>query len=773
MGIWKRKVFSKFSSFFSFIAVAFILLVVLSLQGTLTGKAVFVLDDEVTADQIATIATLAGPGDETKMLSEIDLDAGSGYIIFSALDDGDSATIKEKDGNIYVAGNIDDAVEVLSDTDYPQLLEDNDGIIEIVNGEIVEDVEEEEEVEQEEKVEEIEAVEEETEEVIVEEEIEEIEEEPTGPYCKQTENGVKGMSQSFGAFSYENSCGAYGTREYATIYSCGSYDRGSRWGGVDYFWQTGQPLCRYGCDDGACKEAEDVLEFSDTCIDSDGGDAFDKVGAVTFNGEVYEDVCAENSDFVYEYSCSSSGTLRKVKQECQYMCETFTNGNCYGGYTKGSPIVLISGEEACKDSDAGDVYDGVGRAGTVTLNGESYADSCEQGKSLIEYSCVDGTELGKRRYTCSYTCADAACPQSYTQGQVETILPVPEEPEKGDCQTTATGVTGTAKTGYTITYENDCSPYTTGTRAYETYYVNSAYCDENNFPALRIYDCEEGYVCSSDGTSCVEKTNYCEDYVSGTDAYVAESVTTKDSSGYFRTQTDYCQDTVVVQYACSGTDAMTTETTCPYGCVGGRCLYEDEEIQYTSCYEQDAGRVPDTYGTLSLYTAILDSTDYGDYCVDADTVMEYFCTEDTTLYTTEQIDCTGGCYNGECKTDMGSAITTVDAFLASTQDWYYDMKIVIPNKGSTSDYLAALALVGKYAYPLVKDTEVSDWRTIHAIVVGSPSVNTVSKAVIDAGATKEGAYYVYQDPTYYGTILVVGSDDPKETRKAVKELVKK
>ena len=52
-------------------------------------------------------------------------------------------------------------------------------------------------------------------------------------------------------------------------------------------------------------------------------------------------------------------------------------------------------------------------------------------------------------------------------------------------------------------------------------------------------------------------------------------------------------------------------------------------------------------------------------------------------------------------------------------------------------------------------------------------VNKVRKVVFDVGVCQEGAYYVYQDPTYYGTVLVVGSDDPKEIRKAVKELVKK
>src|SRR3989338_2241730 len=143
----KRKIFSNVSSFFSFLALGFALLFVLSLHGTITGQAVFVLDEDVTADQIATIATLAGPGDETKMLSEISLDSGQGYIVFSGLDDGDTATIKEDEGNIYVSGNVEDAISVIQNNDYAQLLEEY-GTLEILNGEIVEEEIEEGEEEQ-------------------------------------------------------------------------------------------------------------------------------------------------------------------------------------------------------------------------------------------------------------------------------------------------------------------------------------------------------------------------------------------------------------------------------------------------------------------------------------------------------------------------------------------------------------------------------------------------------------------------------------------------
>ncbi len=762
----KKKINAKISSFFSFFTLLFVLLLVLSLQGSLTGRAVFVLDDDVTADQIATIATLAGPGDETKMLSEISLDTG-GYIIFSGLDDGDSAIIKKSDGNIYVKGNLEDAVAVIKNSDYKELLDTYDGVLEIVNGEIV--VEEEEEVVQdvEEKTEEVveEEIEEEAEEVVEEE----VEEESTGPYCMQTETGVKGWSQiAGGAFSNENICFDNGYQVYARAYSCGVYDQG-KWG-KHYYPQLTEEICHYGCENAKCLEAEDVLEFGDSCIDNDGGDVFDKFGAVTYEGEVYEDKCdpTEWDGAVLEYSCSESGKLKQVKQKCKYSCD-YATATCYGGYTSGQPVVIISGDEACKDTDAGELYV-AGRAGTVTLDNEKNTDYCEDKSHLIEFGCTSQGELSKIRYTCSQGCNDNVCTNAYTSSS-ETLLPEPEPVQKGDCQTTATGVTGTNKRGYVITYENDCSPYTTGIGAYETYYVNVAYCDEDNYPALSISDCPEGSVCSADGTSCVEGEASCEDSDNGIDASTSGTVQYFTASGGSSINYDECTgDKTLTEWYCDENKAKSKTVQCNEYCYGTVC-----DTMSLECSDTESGADPAVVGYLTYYSLDGTTTSYEDTCsADGKSVTDWYC--DGKDVKSQAFTCDGSCSYGSCtaaETTLFTPITTVDEFFASTQDWYYDMKIVIPSKGSTQDYLAALALVGKYGYPLVKDTAVSDYRTLHAIVVGRPSVNTVSKAVIEAGASQEGAYYIYQDSTYYGTVLVVGFDDPKETRKAVKELMRR
>lgn len=103
----------------------------------MTGSAVFVLDERVTADQIAVIASLADAGTETKMLSEVSLEQG-GFIVFSNLDDAsDTAVIKQEQGNVFVSGNVQDAIKVMLEQDYQSLLEKYEEIT-IKNGQIVE-----------------------------------------------------------------------------------------------------------------------------------------------------------------------------------------------------------------------------------------------------------------------------------------------------------------------------------------------------------------------------------------------------------------------------------------------------------------------------------------------------------------------------------------------------------------------------------------------------------------------------------------------------------
>ncbi|MEK6921210.1 MAG: hypothetical protein AABX82_04965, partial [Nanoarchaeota archaeon] len=299
--MWQKKLKRHLSSFFSFLALAFILLFVFSLQGTLTGKAVIVLDEGVTADQIAEIAGLASSGDETKMLSEVDLTQG-GLLIFTNLNDGDTAAIKESGGNFYITGNVHDAVEVMQTENYKSLVEQY-GILEIVNGEIV--VEEEvveEEVVQEEVVEE-EVVEEE----VVQEEAFSSKEKKgvtTYPFCKTTETGIEFNSGMLGASTtYTNRCDSNTEMRYVCT-SDNSYN---------IIEQSCQQGCTRGkgCNEGYVLKADAYLSMEDTFV-KEGvycsiTDAGNKVQGVDATGASYDysDTCL-SSTYLQNYYCTSS-----------------------------------------------------------------------------------------------------------------------------------------------------------------------------------------------------------------------------------------------------------------------------------------------------------------------------------------------------------------------------------------------------------------------------------------------------------------------------------
>ena len=349
-----------------FIALFILILLILlssGYNGNLIGRAVIVLDEGVNADQISVIAELAGSGDETKMMSEVDLSQG-GMLIFSGLNDGETALIKENKGNIYVSGNVNDAVAVLN-KDYEKLLEENNGVIEIVNGEVVAKNVQEKDVlcedtdggridsekgetsgydENGNYVEHIDACSSDTwinegecvdimgkgvvftglmqcwgdtecvdgacatpKKDLSEEEI---------PLCEEFDWGAMASDGT----EYQNECQYQNT--YFTKWSC--YDDK---GDLIVVSQTYQ--CPYGCDDSyGCLEKKEEVDYGYTCEDSDGGaDLFVKGVTKGYdeNGNeiIHEDKCQWNMPGVYEGTCDySTDTVYAAVYSCDegYHC---------------------------------------------------------------------------------------------------------------------------------------------------------------------------------------------------------------------------------------------------------------------------------------------------------------------------------------------------------------------------------------------------------------------------------------------------------------------
>lgn len=915
----KKKINTKISSLFSFFTLLFVLLLLLSFQGSLTGRAVFVLDDDVTADQIATIATLAGPGDETKMLSEVSLDAG-GYIIFSELDDGDSAIIKESGGNIYVHGNLEDAAVVIKNSDYNELLEEY-GILEIVNGEIVKEVEEKEitatcsdasgkvtvtysdgktETESdscsglsfvdatcssENQIRKIKyscsyscsassgcsanmygAAE-----VLESGGVDEMPPAVTSASCVDSDGGyVKETAgvTTYGFESYTDACSS------EMSYSSRRYTYEEKWYVTEGFCYNGgysvgteKVYCGdgYTCFDGACvsktTSAANVQIFSSTvkegvssypsCKTTDLGIDY----SVSSTGKVsYTNSCSGNTEF--RYVCTADNTYALIQQSCSEGCTA--GKGCNEGYVAKSDATMtkttfIKDGQSCNEDQNKNVW-GVDSSGTSF----SYQDYCLSAIYVKEFGCTAdydyGTNMNEIRLSEGNTVCENGCDTEKKECRTERV-----DLGQASCAETVNGVTGTDYVGRSYTYETRCDTYYTYDTTGQMFVLASqttAYCDattqEPKSTTVYCGDNQEnmgvGYACGLDG-SCISaddrpKVSSCFD-PDGLDKNSFGTVTVYDADGAMTSYSDRCttengKDYVMEQYCGSSSTVAQGEIACDSFCLNGVCdtmsaSCEDSDggidastsgvVQYYTasgeggmgydectgdktltewycdenkaqsetiqckefcygtvcdtmsleCSDTERGADPAVVGYLTYYSLDGTITPYEDTCsADGKTVTDWYC--DGKDVKSQAFTCDGYCSYGSCtaaQTTLLTPITTVDEFFASTQDWYYDMKIVIPSKGSTQDYLAALALVGKYGYPLVKDTDVSDYRTLHAIVVGGPSVNTVSKAVIEAGASREGVYYVYQDSTYYGTVLVVGSDDSKETRKAVKELMKK
>jgi hypothetical protein len=147
----------------------------------------------------------------------------------------------------------------------------------------------------------------------------------------------------------------------------------------------------YNCEDGKCTDAEvKGEELEGECFDSDGED-ITQAGQVKVlsddNDYIFEDFCKDDKNLV-EFTCEDDRLVPKVVS-----CAECVHGECK------------TEQQDCVDSDSGvDRYN----AGVVDFNGETYADFCEDEKTLLEYSCRDG-EVDKVEINCHYGCKDDKC----------------------------------------------------------------------------------------------------------------------------------------------------------------------------------------------------------------------------------------------------------------------------------------------------------------------------------------------------------------------------
>ncbi len=100
--------------------------------------------------------------------------------------------------------------------------------------------------------------------------------------------------------------------------------------------------------------------------------------------------------------------------------------------------------------------------------------------------------------------------------------------------------------------------------------------------------------------------------------------------------------------------------------------------------------------------------------------------------------------------------------------------VVIGENAPIEHLISALQLAGKFGLRVVKESDVEDISAVHAISVGSGSVNALSASILEQSTdtSNEGDYFIYEDKKTGTVILVVAGETPKVTRKAVQNLLK-
>ncbi|MBI2581337.1 hypothetical protein HYV85_06080 [Candidatus Woesearchaeota archaeon] len=363
------------------------------------------------------------------------------------------------------------------------------------------------------------------------------------------------------------------------------------------------------------------------CTDTDGGKNIYAKGNVTWAGAVSSkirtDSCSRlSTNRLLEYYCDGS-SLHGTYVYCPsgYKC---SDGACVpGGGSNGelgsAGSATGSGYVPCWDSDGGkDVYvtgitKGIysdaagGPTGGTTYQGKSYPngaygefqDYC-LGLSMYEYSCFGS---GRKSYVtqsdvlCQNGCRDGAC--------------LKELPPENKCSDSDGGenlyvkgtTSGLTSIGGKDVETDSCS--VPGGRLIE--YV----CNQFNIVLGYSSDCPSGYKCS-DG-ACV----------SASAPPPVQNVT----------QSSVCGDGV-----CNGTE---TSATCPADCRPA-----------DSCTDTDGGNVPSVSGIVFGYLQGA-SYSYGDICVNASSLMEYFCSGTAPFM--QQQACASGCSNGACTASAASA----------------------------------------------------------------------------------------------------------------------
>ncbi|MBI5158676.1 hypothetical protein HY992_01005 [Candidatus Micrarchaeota archaeon] len=404
------------------------------------------------------------------------------------------------------------------------------------------------------------------------------------------------------------------------------------------------------------------------CFDNDEANSVYVKGELALSSsfaiDYYTDACV-NVGSVREYFCSGY-TFETVDKPCPsgYSC---SSGACVSsGTSSGSS----SASASCIDSDSGQ---DVSVKGITVGSGSASSDSCIDASSLTEYFCMAvGSTSVKTSITktcpAGSACSDGAC--------VETC-------------TDSDGGTDIAVKGTTITGSDSSTDSCVSGK------VREYYCDmrASSAGAKRSVDrsCSSGQECKDGACVAVETAPAaptCRDSDNGEDIYTFGTATRYSADGsVLASVSDRCYSSEkLFEETCLSDGALNSvDKTCPSGyvCDGGACI---ARAQSTTCLETDGGVQAYVKGSVTLGSEVKT-----DYCPDASTIIEYYCTsvengriESRQYPVPSGYSCVDGAFSQQSGSSGGTGTETPAASTSTCKDSDNGINVYTPGRVEAS-----------------------------------------------------------------------------------------
>jgi hypothetical protein len=267
--------------------------------------------------------------------------------------------------------------------------------------------------------------------------------------------------------------------------------------------------------------------------------------------------------------------------------------------TPDDQIITPPENQNCVDTDSGK---NTLENGTVVLGSESKTDSCASETFIVEYYCQNNMIVNES-IECpqNHICMDGKC-------TIEPeVVPMCTDSDGRD-ELTSGFVNYSGKV-----YNDECVMID---QVKEYYCINDSLSHSN-------YICDPGFQCI-DG-ACIEMPTNCTDSDLGKDESKKGMVSITKGFTLFTKESDYCVDeNNVREFYCDNSTLGSQIIKCgeDHGCTNGACIYQ-------SCEDSDGGQ-----NLLSAGITSKGTVSETDKCSDVYNVIEYFCSDNKILSTT-------------------------------------------------------------------------------------------------------------------------------------------